>query len=82
MSSRYEYNYSLLVHFVNVDSHLVVFNDIAWDVQIAHSCCQIDNNVRRGVYQCHNAGECRLKSSKVLVLDGFRVTEIHLELIS
>jgi hypothetical protein len=29
----------LLVHFINVDSHLVIFDNIAWDIQIAHVCC-------------------------------------------
>jgi hypothetical protein len=82
VSSRFEWNYSQLVNFINVDSHLVIFDDIAWDVQTTHSCCLMNNVVRRGVYKCHNIGGSRVKSSKVLVLDGFCVTEIHLEGVS
>ncbi len=38
--------------------------------------------VWRGVYKHHNVGRSQVKSIKVLVLDGFCVTEIHLEGIS
>ncbi len=34
------------------------------------------------VYKCHNVGRSQVKSSKVLVLDGFRGAEIHFEGIS